>query len=213
MKTEELIAMLADSPRPPSRSAVVSRLGLGLASGLTAALLLLMILPGGSPGLMTRVAMPLFWAKLALPLTMAPTAVCVTSRLSQPGVRVGRAWAALILPVGIVWLAALTVLALAAPEARGELILGRTWRTCSLSIVGLSLPALGALLWAMRGLAPTRPQLAGAATGLLAGAIGALAYSLRCPEMKVPFWATWYLVGMAAPALAGGFFGPRIMRW
>ncbi len=213
MKTEELIAMLADGPRPPSRSAVASRLGAGLATSLVAALLLLMILPGGSHDLMTRVAMPVFWAKLALPLTMTLAAVWVTSRLSQPGVRVGRAWAALILPVGIVWLAALTVLLLAPPEARGALILGHTWSTCTPRIVLLSMPALGALLWAMRGLAPTRPQLAGAATGLLAGAIGALVYCLRCPEMKVPFWATWYLVGMAAPALAGGLFGPRMMRW
>ncbi|MBP0589490.1 DUF1109 domain-containing protein [Paraburkholderia sp. LEh10] len=213
MNTQEFIAMLADSPRPPSRSAVASRLGMGLAVSLTAALSLLVILPGDGTSLITRVAMPVFWAKLALPLTMTLAATCVTSRLSQPGVRVGRAWAALILPVGVAWLAALIVLALAVPEARGALILGHTWRVCSLKIMLLSLPALGALLWAMRGLAPTRPRLAGAATGLLAGALGTLAYSLRCPEMHVPFWATWYLLGMAAPALVGGLLGPRAMRW
>lgn len=213
MKTDELITMLVDSPRPPSRAAVASRLGLGFAISLAAALLLLMLLPGAAAGLMTRVTMPAFWAKLALPLTMTPAAVCVTSRLSQPGVCVGRAWVALALPVGTVCLAALLVLAVAAPEVRGELILGHTWRTCSLNIVLLSMPALGALLWAMRGLAPTRPQLAGAATGLLAGVIGASAYCLRCPEMNVPFWAAWYLLGMAAPALLGSLLGPRMMHW
>ncbi len=36
----------------------------------------------------------------------------------------------------------------------------------------LSVPMLGALLWAMRGLAPTRLALAGAAAGLLSGAGG-----------------------------------------
>ncbi len=213
MNTQEFIAILADSPRPPPRSAVATRLGLGLAVSLTAALLLLFILPGDGTSLVTRLAMPVFWAKLALPFTMTLAAICVTSRLSQPGVRVGRAWAALILPVGVAWLVAFIVLALAAPEARGALILGHTWRACSLKIMLLSMPALGILLWAMRGLAPTRPRLAGAATGLLAGALGTLAYCLRCPEMQVPFWATWYLLGMAAPALAGGLLGPRAMRW
>src|ERR1700761_7833534 len=164
MNTQEFIVMLADSPRPPSRSAVAGRLGFGLAASLTAALLLLVILPGDGTSLITRATLPVFWAKLALPLTMTLSATCVTSRLSRPGVRVGRAWAALILPVGIVWLVALIVLALAAPEARGDLILGHTWRYCSLKIMLLSVPALAALLWAMRGLAPTRPRLAGAAT-------------------------------------------------
>lgn len=213
MNTQDLIVMLADGPRSPSRSAVAGRLGFGLAVSLTAALLLLVILPGDGTSLITRATMPVFWAKLALPLAMTLSATCVTSRLSQPGVRVGRAWAALILPVGIVWLVALIVLALAAPEARGDLILGHTWRYCSLKIMLLSVPALGALLWAMRGLAPTRPRLAGAATGLLAGALGSLAYCLRCPEMHVPFWATWYLIGMAVPALVGGLLGPCAMRW
>jgi hypothetical protein len=62
-------------------------------------------------------------------------------------------------------------------------------------------------------LAPTRPTIAGAAIGLLAGAIGTLGYCLHCPEMHVPFWATWYLLGMAVPAAIGSLLGKSVLRW
>jgi hypothetical protein len=58
-------------------------------------------------------------------------------------------------------------------------------------------PTLAALLWALRGLAPTRPALAGAAAGLAAGAVGALAYALHCPELSPTFVAVWYSAGIA----------------
>ncbi|CAM5477612.1 hypothetical protein SSTU70S_05199 [Stutzerimonas stutzeri] len=73
------------------------------------------------------------------------------------------------------------------------LLLGSTWRECLANIALLSVPAFIAAFWpAPRGLAPTRPHLAGGAAGLLAGSVAALAYSLHCPEMAVPFWALWH---------------------
>jgi len=69
------------------------------------------------------------------------------------------------------------------------------------------------VFWAMRGLAPTRPPLAGTAAGLLAGTVGALVYCLHCPEMGAPFIASWYLLGMLMPALLGAFLGRFLLRW
>jgi hypothetical protein len=77
----------------------------------------------------------------------------------------------------------------------------------------LSLPVFVAVLWAMRGLAPTRLPLAGTAAGLLAGTVGALVYCLHCPELDAPFLGTWYLLGMLIPALVGSLAGPRLLRW
>ena len=65
----------------------------------------------------------------------------------------------------------------------------------------------------MRGLAPTQTRLAGAAVGLLAGAIGAMAYTLHCPEMGAPFLAIWYVAGVLVPTVAGALLGPRMLRW
>jgi hypothetical protein len=74
-------------------------------------------------------------------------------------------------------------------------------------------PVFITVFWAMRGLAPTRPRLAGAAGGLLAGATATVAYCFHCPEMGVPFWAVWYLLGMLIPTLAGTALGPRLLNW
>jgi hypothetical protein len=213
MRTEDLILALANGPRPRGRAAVVRRMGLGLVLSLAGAVLVLLVGYGIRPEVGAMLATPIFWAKVALPLLMALAAIRVTGRLSQPGVAVGGAWISLALPLGIVWLAALAVLWIAPPGVRGAMLLGHTWRTCPFNIALLSLPALGAMLWAMRGLAPTRPTLAGAATGLLAGTIGALVYCLRCPEVHVPFWAAWYPLGMALPAAIGGVLGRSVLRW
>jgi len=216
MKTEYLISMLVFGPRAPSRAAVAKRLGSGVIFSVVAAVLtLLYVVPGGvnAAAITAHLSMPLFWAKLSLPLSMSIAAVFVTARLSRPGVRVGHAWTALGVPIALVWVAAITALSLSPAGLRGAMILGHTWRTCSLHIALLSIPALIALQLAMRGLAPTRPALAGAAVGLLAGAIAALVYCLRCPEMAVPFWAIWYLVGMSLPALVGVLVGARALRW
>jgi hypothetical protein len=77
----------------------------------------------------------------------------------------------------------------------------------------LSVPVFGSTIWAMRGLAPTRLRLAGAAAGLLAGTTGALVYCIHCPEMATPFLGFWYLLGMLIPTAAGALSGPRLLRW
>jgi hypothetical protein len=77
----------------------------------------------------------------------------------------------------------------------------------------LSIPLFAAAFWAMNAMAPTRLGLAGAASGLVAGAGGALVYALYCTEMAAPFIAVWYLLGMLIPAALGALLGPRLLRW
>ena len=49
--------------------------------------------------------------------------------------------------------------------------------------------------------------------GLLAGAGGALIYSLHCVEMAAPFIGVWYVLGMSIPAAVGAVIGPSVLRW
>ena len=44
-------------------------------------------------------------------------------------------------------------------------------------------------------------------------AIGALAYTLHCPELAAPFLAIWYVLGMLIPTAFGAWLGPRLLRW
>ncbi|WP_207004804.1 DUF1109 domain-containing protein [Trinickia mobilis] len=213
MKTEDLIATLADAPRPPSRATVSKRLGLALVASIATALLMLPTIPRNGVRLETAFLAQLFWVKVLLSLSMMAAGLWVTARLARPGLRVGRAWLALGFPVAAVWFAAVAILSGSPGTDRVDLVLGHTWRTCSLYIAQLSSLPLLMLFWAMRGLAVTRPVTAGVTIGLLAGAIGTLAYCLRCPETEVPCWATWYSLGMAVPALIGGVAGRWILRW
>jgi len=41
----------------------------------------------------------------------------------------------------------------------------------------------------------------------------AAVHCLHCPEMAPPFLGTWYLLGMALPAIAGAMLDPRLLRW
>jgi hypothetical protein len=98
-------------------------------------------------------------------------------------------------------------------DARLALVLGHTWRVCPILIALLSTPTFGAMLWAVRGMAPVRLRATGAAVGLLAGATATVAYCLHCPEISPAFWSIWYLLGMTIPAAVGALIGPRVFRW
>jgi hypothetical protein len=175
--------------------------------------LLMAILLGVRADLAEAVRLPMFWVKLGFPVCLAGAALVAATRLARPGVPLGRVPAALVAPVIVVWLMAASALLGAAPDQRVALLLGQTWAVCPLLIAMLSLPVFAGTLWAMKGLAPTRPVLAGGAAGLLAGAIATAVYALHCPETAAPFLATWYLLGMAIPTATGAVLGPRLLRW
>ncbi|EPJ8753254.1 DUF1109 domain-containing protein [Pseudomonas putida] len=213
MKTDDLIALLAAREGPVDRHALGRRMLLALVAGGLVAVLLTVAIFGVRGDLAQVAHTPLFWAKLALPGSLALLALWLTQRLARPGVKGGLLWGLLGLPLLLVWLGAAISLLGAPVDARADLLLGRTWRTCPLNITLLSVPTFIAVFWALRGLAPTRLRQAGAAGGMLAGATATLAYCLHCPEMAVPFWGLWYVLGLLVPTAVGAALGPRLLRW
>jgi len=105
------------------------------------------------------------------------------------------------------------VFADAEPGVRAQLVLGNSWSVCPFRIALLSAPTLAVSIWAMRGLAPTNPGLAGAALGLFSGALGACIYGLHCPELAPPFLAIWYVIGILIPTIVGLAIGRPLLRW
>ena len=213
MKTDELIGLLAQDAQPVAPHAIEQRFALALLAGLACALVLMLALFGLNPRLLQDMALPVFWGKLVFAALLAAGCLAVLRRLARPGMGLGHSLALLALPPLVLWGLAAVALGQADPAERLPLVLGSTWRSCAFNIAALSVPALAASLWALRGAAPTRLAWAGAGAGLLAGALGALAYALHCPEMAAPFLAVWYLAGMALPTLAGAWLGPRVLRW
>ena len=213
MKTDDLISMLSSGPdvgvaARPLRATVLPLLG-----GLLASVVLMLALLGVHPDLARVVLLPAFWVKLVFAATLAWAGWLATRRLSMPGAHTATLPLWLGGPMLLLWCAAGVALLQAAPEVRAELFWGRTWRYCPALIAVLSLPLFAAALHVMRGLAPTRLRLAGAAAGFAAGAAAAVVYCLHCPEMSTVFVGCWYVLGMLTPAALGALIGPRVLAW
>ncbi|MGO4395197.1 NrsF family protein [Variovorax sp. M-6] len=213
MRTEQLIAMLAEDAAPVPRRAVSGRLLVALAIGLPVSFVWMVMAYGVRSDLIQAMFWPMFWVRLLFGAGIALAGFAVVQRLARPGARVRGAWLGLAAPVLLIWVLALLVLLSAPVGERATLVWGQTWRSCAVDIAVVSLPVFGALLWGLKGLAPTRPALAGAAAGALAGGAGAMVYAFHCPELAAPFIATWYVAGIALPVVAGALIGPRLLRW
>ena len=213
MKTDKLIDLLARDAGPEQAGASAQRFALALATGGLGAALLMMASLDVNPALAQYVWMPTFWIKVVFVAALALISLVAVQRLSRPGTNLGRVPAALALPILAVWGVASLVLLRAAPGQRAEAFFGQTWAVCPPLIALLSGPVFIAVIWAMKGLAPTRLRLAGAAAGFLAGAVGALVYCLHCPELSPPFIGFWYLLGILVPSGIGALLGARLLRW
>lgn len=213
MKTDDLISMLATGVTPVDRHVVARRLCIATLLGATLATLLVALALHVRADLADVAATPLFWAKVALPLSLMLGALSMVARLARPGMAPAVTWLGITVPFAAVWLGAIVVITQTPAGERAAAVLGETWRVCPFNIAMLSVPAFVATFWALRGLAPTRLRLTGAVGGLLSGAVATLAYCLHCPEMGVAFWGVWYVLGMLVPAAVGALLGPRLLRW
>jgi hypothetical protein len=99
------------------------------------------------------------------------------------------------------------------PDQMRAALMGSSWDKCPWRILVLALPGLAVLLWTMRRFAPTRPALAGAAAGLLAGGVAATVYGLHCQEIAAPFVALWYSLGVILSTGLGAIIGSRALPW
>jgi hypothetical protein len=213
MKTDDLITMLSSGPDVALAARPVRATALPLLGGLLASAALMLVILGLRPDLGLELTWPAFWLKLVFSLALAGAGGLAVKRLAAPGASV-RALPWLVGgPVLALWAVAAVALWLAAPELRADLFWGRTWRYCPLLIAVLSLPLLGAALHILRGRAPTRLRLAGAAAGFAAGGAAAVVYCLHCPEMSPVFVGFWYLLGILMPTALGAALGPRALAW
>jgi hypothetical protein len=69
------------------------------------------------------------------------------------------------------------------------------------------------ILSVLRTGAPTHLEFAGAAAGLLSGALGAAAYTLACTNDGRPFVAIWYTLAILIMTSLGAIIGRRALAW
>lgn len=213
MKTDDLVAMLATGNVAVQRRAASRRLRMALLAGVPLSLLILFVEYGMRRDIVQAMFWPMFWVKVLFPLCIAAAGYVAVQRLARPGVEARHAWLGAALPVLVIWALAVIAWFTVPMEDRMPSLMGQSWRICAASISLMALPVFVATLVALKGLAPTRPALAGAAAGALAGGVGASVYALHCMELTAPFLAVWYVSGIAVPVLVGALLGPRLLRW
>ena len=209
MRTDDLIDLLARDPQPePTVGARLWRL-LPLALALSATALLSIL--GLRVGLFQAYAHPLVLTKFLCPLVLGLGALVLALRSARPDVTI----AGKVLWVAVPVAAGLFLAGLQATPVVDWLVAihGRTLGPCLALIPLLSMPPLAAVLWALRGGAPVRPDRAGLLAGLAAGGLATAIYALHCPEDNPLFYVPWYGTGILVAALVGRTMGRRLLRW
>jgi hypothetical protein len=151
--------------------------------------------------------------KLFFTISLAVTGAFALFRAIHPGRDPRRLSRYLLLPIVAVGAAGLVALALAPRTAWGEMMLGTHWAMCLVCIPLFAMLPFGLLIWGISRGAPTELVRTGTIAGLVAGALGAAAYSLHCPDDSLPFVAIWYAASILFCALIGRWLGPRLLRW
>jgi hypothetical protein len=213
VKTDDLISLLSTGVEPVDARLPARRFLAALAVGTLISVVLTTGILRLNVALWRETGEAMFWVREAYCAVLGALGLMLVVRVARPGRGIG------LVPVGIVavvmamWMLALAALAAVSPQSRTQLILGHTAAACPFLIAFLAAPLFVAFIWAAGGLAPTRLRWAGAASGFAAGSIGALVYTLHCPELAAPFLGVWYLLGMLIPTAVGALLGPRLLRW
>ena len=209
MRTDDLIGLLAQDPRP--EASVRSRVGRLLPLGLALSAAFLLSALGLRAGLMQAYAQPVVLAKFLCPLVFGAGALALALGSARPEVRGTGRILLLAAPVA----AALFLVGLMSTPAADWLVAirGRTMAACLALIPLMSLAPLAALIWALRGGAPARPETTGLFAGLAAGGLATAIYALHCPEDNPLFYVLWYGCGITVAGLLGRMAGRRLLRW
>lgn len=211
MRTDDLIADLAARPSPQMRPAM--RLAFAIIAGWAMALAGSILVLGTPLAAVAETGTAPFALKLGYTLALAVITAAVTLAAGRPGQRLGSRSLLIAAPVAVI-VAATAIELSATPSAGWDFMLfGSTSITCVVAITIASVPVFIGLVWAFRGLAPTRLALAGFVAGLSAGSAGALAYALYCKETTASFLLASYTPGILIPAVIGALLGPRLLRW
>jgi hypothetical protein len=212
METNELIkALAADTQRrEPSLSSVWWH-AVVLAIAVAAAVFLVTL--GPRPDIAAAAETPRFLFKFVVTITLAISAFGLARALSRPGEAWREAMPYLVAAPALLALAVVVELFLLPPDVWVARLVGTKSMACLTFIPLIGIGPLVIFLLALRRGAPTRPTLAGAVAGLLAGGIAATFYAAQCTDDSPLFVRIWYTIAIAGLALLGAVGGARFARW
>jgi len=214
MRTDDLInTLVADHTTQPRPRRVGDVLGMAIVGGLAISAALFSITLGPRPDILSAFSTWRFDMKWTENLVLVIAAAWVALRLSRPTTTPRSAMRALIVPAFLL-LAAVIYELVTVPAAEWlSRAMGVNGVMCFASIVLLSVFPLTTTIYALRQGAPMSPALAGAAAGLLAGALGATVFAMHCTNDSPLFVAIWYALAIGLISMFGLLIGRRALRW
>ncbi|RWX69669.1 DUF1109 family protein [Mesorhizobium sp. M4B.F.Ca.ET.089.01.1.1] len=212
MRTEDLIKALdADVGSKAMPLGSAWRMAVAVAAVVAAAVFWLTI--GPRPDLMVAMHTMRFLSKFVFTIALGVSAFGLIRALSSPGAPTARATAWMALAPALVGVAVILEL-FAVPRAEwGTRLVGSNMMICMAFIPLIGLGPLAVFLWVLRHGAPTRPVLAGAVAGLLAGGLSATFYAAHCFDDSPLFVATWYTLAVVILTGLGALGGRFFVRW
>jgi hypothetical protein len=212
MDTNELVeALVADLRKPGPSLSSVWWVAAGL--GVILAGILFFVTLGPRPDFAAATQTPRFVFKFVVTITLALVAFRLVRKLSYPGEPWRGATLHLAAAPALLVVAVIVELMLLPPDVWLARLVGRNSLICLTYIPLIGIGPLAAFIAALRYGAPTRPALAGAVAGLLAGGLAATFYAAHCTDDSPLFVATWYTIAIAGVALVGAVGGNRFARW
>lgn len=156
---------------------------------------------------------PIFLLRGGLLLMLGSIAAASALAMVRPVVgRNDRSWAGAAAMAAVVPAVAL-VYAVIDPVAAGR----EVWWSSAFLCLGVSLTAAtgfaAIIIWHLRRGAPVLLERAGWVTGIAAGSLGGLVYSLHCPANYITYIGLWYTLTIAIAAVAARLAVPPLIRW
>ena len=213
MKTDDLVAVLSTNVEPINRGLVRRTISIAVAGGAVVALGLVFGVLGLRADLTTTRATIFMLLKIVFALAVIGVAMRYLLRLARPGAERGISPLAIVVPFAAIALLGAISLGVAPSSHWDRMILGDEWLECLLSIPIIAILPFAVVIFAVRRAAPTNLVRTGAAAGLIAGGVSAVAYALHCIDDSLPFVAVWYGATIVLCTLAGAALGPRLLRW
>lgn len=209
--TDALIDELADgasSVRP--RTTAAGRAWLALVAAATLSLVYTTF--GFRDDIMAGQPAPMLGITAGLLILLAAAAGAGAVRMARPQVGAPHSGAPWVLAALALVPAIATVGILTSPALSAGLEIHQGMRCLRFGLAS-SLGAFGFLtMWLRRG-APVSPERASWLAGIAAGATGALAITLECPQESLAHLAFWHLGAVPIAAVAGRLVLPRFLRW
>lgn len=212
MDTSHLIKTLARDARTSNKPVGTLLVWACVSASLVAATVFALML-GPRQDFAAVVETPRFLFKFVATGSLAVAACMLVSVLARPGATIGWRAALLAVPPIVLAIGVIVELMLVPASDWKTRWVGTNWLVCLTFIPLIGSGPLAILIAMLRRAAPTRPSLAGAVAGLLAGGIAATFYAAHCFDNSPLFVATWYTAAVATLAAAGAIAGRLSIRW